>query len=441
MKAVIRMIFYLVFGSILLIMTALEKLNQILDYLSPSEKEGVLNTLKCPPHKGGVARYEMIDAIKKDFHYFNFIGESNHFHFDDNAYKPGLSPLHFGGAFYLLDPSSALVPDLLNKDCQIVLDMCAAPGGKTITYALKHPNNLIIANDISHDRALELAHNIERISLPNVIVTSFDPLKLSSTFSSYFDSIILDAPCSGSGMFNKDEKMADDWNYDKVVRCVEIQKKLIEKAFNLLRPGGQLVYSTCSYSKEEDDEVIEHVLTHCHGMKPVKLTNELNLYQTQYGLVTFPNLYHGEGQYMVLLEKEGVPTPNSEKIITRNSNELPYQYTYKSKDYSLSVPLYESVLSLPLVKAGIKIKDDRQYAKSSYDHDFRAFAPLPRMGISKDQAELFISGNEITIDKNSTTKTEVVITYQEIPLGYGRMNGNKVKNLLPKGLYAKNIRR
>lgn len=422
-------------------MNTVDKLNQILTYLSSSEKDAVLSTLNCPAHKGGIARYEMIEAIKRDFPYFNFIDNSNEFYFEESTNKPGLSPLHFGGAFYLLDPSSALVPCLLNKECQIILDMCAAPGGKTITYALNHPHTLMIANDISFDRAMELAHNIERIGLANVIVTSFDPLKVSDAFASYFDAIILDAPCSGSGMFNKEEKMAADWSYEKVLRCVSIQKDLIEKAIDLLKPGGQLVYSTCSYSKEEDDEIVQHALNYSQELKPIALSNELNLFPTKYGLIAFPNLYYGEGQYMSLLQKSGDFDSRNELAAIKKGEELAFMFSYKSKEYGLSVAPYKSILSLPIVKAGIKIKDDRQYAKSTYDHDFRFFAPLPRVNVEKKQAELFISGNEITIDKNSSIKKEVVVTYQEIPLGYGRMNGNKIKNLLPKGLYAKNIRR
>ena len=185
----------------------------------------------------------------------------NSYSYDKNIYPFGKSYLFDNGAYYIIDKSSQLTTSFLEvNDNDLILDLCAAPGGKTISLALKYPNANIISNDLSLQRALTLSSNIEKLGLSNVYVINNDFSKIYKNFPETFDSIILDAPCSGSAMFRKSIEMKNDWNYKKVLAFSKIQQELFEIAFFMLKPGGFLVYSTCSFSYEEDDENILNFL-------------------------------------------------------------------------------------------------------------------------------------------------------------------------------------
>ena len=178
----------------------------------------------------------------------------NGYLYDKNEYELGKKIYHELGAYYIQEPSAILVAHFLDaKPGEKVLDLCAAPGGKTIQTALKMQNEgLIIANDLSKSRANILLSNIERLGISNTVVTSYDFKEFYKDFIGFFDKIILDAPCSGSGMFRKSEEMKNDWTYEKVLKNAAIQKELILMCYSMLKEGGTLVYSTCSYSFEEE---------------------------------------------------------------------------------------------------------------------------------------------------------------------------------------------
>jgi len=150
---------------------------------------------------------------------------NNAFYYSPKDYEFGKSYLFDNGAFYIMDASSMLVPYLLEvNNNEKILDVCAAPGGKSIFLSLKNPKTNIISNDLSYSRALILSSNIEKMGIGNITVTSCDFSKFADRFINTFDKIILDAPCSGSSMFRKEEKMENDWSYAKVLKCQEIQK-------------------------------------------------------------------------------------------------------------------------------------------------------------------------------------------------------------------------
>lgn len=409
----------------------------ICTYLNESEKEKLLNSNLTGAFKGGVVKPEYKDLIKQHLPYIDYPFKNemdNVFCYRQNNEKPGLNVLHFGGAFYLLDPSSAFVPNQFTKNdkaVNLVLDMCAAPGGKTITYAIKHPHDLIMANEISLSRANELAKNIERMGLSNVIVTCMDPQDINSSYNSLFDKIILDAPCSGSGMFCKEPKMLEDWSTDKVIKCAQIQKQLLKKAIDLCALDGEILYSTCSYSTEEDDDVIESILN--DSIEVVSINSNFDTYKTKYGNILFPYIFNGEGQYVSKLKKIKGDKLDINQLKSNNVDKIEKQY--------ITHPLFKKLPSgLKIIKPGIKIYDNREHSKIIYDNDYKFICPIKRIDINYEQACNYIKGSEVFLDTNYAKKEEVVVTYKDIPLGYGRIVSNKIKNLLPKGLYAPNIR-
>ena len=236
--------------------------------------------------------------------------------YDKNEYDLGKSIYHLLGCYYLQEPS-AMLPAYLNNcnDNDIVLDLCAAPGGKSVQSAFNmHNNGVIISNDLSKQRALAIVENAERLGLRNLIVTNNDFSLINNYYQDIFTKIILDAPCSGSGMFRKSQEVKDDWTYDKVLKCAEIQKNLVIYAYNMLKPGGIMCYSTCSFSLEEDENIIEYLLKETDA-ELIEIENNALFYKNSkkpFGIHLFPSKFPGEGHYVCLIKKPGESTKRLE---------------------------------------------------------------------------------------------------------------------------------
>ena len=180
----------------------------------------------------------------------------------DAASRPSLSPYHAAGLYYLQEPSAMAPAELLDpQPGERVLDLCAAPGGKSTQLAGKlQGRGLLVCNEINAKRAKILAGNIERLGIANALVLNEHPKKLEARFEGYFDKILVDAPCSGEGMFRKEEAAVTDWTEDTNAICANRQSEILASAAKMLRPGGRLVYSTCTFSPVENEGVISDFL-------------------------------------------------------------------------------------------------------------------------------------------------------------------------------------
>ena len=187
--------------------------------------------------------------------------------FDADSYlisldKPGLHLGHILGLFYVQEPS-AMMPVLalphFPKKAK-VLDLCASPGGKTLQLANKMEDAVIYANEMNPKRNKKLVSNIERLGLKNVIITQMTSQELAKAFPNYFDIVLVDAPCSLEGTFRKDPLAMTLWSPKRVQEMAHLQKELLKDAAAMLKKKGQLIYSTCTFSKEEDEEVIQEIL-------------------------------------------------------------------------------------------------------------------------------------------------------------------------------------
>jgi NOL1/NOP2/sun family putative RNA methylase len=181
---------------------------------------------------------------------------------ETQAQAPGRHPWHAAGLYYLQEPSAMAVAELLDPQAgERVLDLAAAPGGKaTHIAALMRGDGLLIANEIHPKRAWDLAENLERWGVRNAAITNESPERLAQRWAGYFDRVLLDAPCSGEGMFRKSEAARQEWSPALVLGCATRQSSILEHAARLVRPGGRLVYSTCTFAPEEDEDVIARFL-------------------------------------------------------------------------------------------------------------------------------------------------------------------------------------
>lgn len=214
------------------------------------------------------------------------------FYYEDPV-RPGRHPYHTAGLYYIQEPSAMSAAELLKPlPGEIVLDLAAAPGGKTTHIAsLMQGQGLLISNEIHPERAKILAENVERLGISNTLVTSAAPGDLSKRFPEVFDRIMLDAPCSGEGIFRKDPAAIDEWSPKHVEICVARQWDILQDAYLMLKPGGHMVYSTCTFNRQENEETMERFVQTYPDMELI-VTKRL-----------WPHLERGEGHFVALLHK------------------------------------------------------------------------------------------------------------------------------------------
>ncbi|OMF17098.1 rRNA cytosine-C5-methyltransferase [Paenibacillus amylolyticus] len=253
--------------------------------------------------------------------------------------KPGLHPYYHAGLYYIQEPSAMAPVELLQVEPgDRVLDLCAAPGGKTTQIAAKlQGKGVLVTNDIHAERTKALAKNVELYGVRNAVVLNESPERIANAFPHYFDKVLIDAPCSGEGMFRKDEDMVKSWEHHSVEKCVLMQRDILEIAARLLAPGGTIVYSTCTFAPEENEAMIAEFLNVNHDfvvkdipeengfapgrpewvrqMMPEKAEEtEVVLDQTRGTARLWPHLLEGEGHYVAVLQHragQGLETDQS----------------------------------------------------------------------------------------------------------------------------------
>ncbi|PYI56482.1 RsmB/NOP family class I SAM-dependent RNA methyltransferase [Paenibacillus flagellatus] len=219
----------------------------------------------------------------------------------DEATKPGKHPYHQAGLYYIQEPSAMSAAELLDvQPGELVLDLAAAPGGKTTQIAgALAGRGLLVSNDIHPARAKILSENVERFGIANAVVTNASPDELAAKFSGAFDKIMLDAPCSGEGMFRKDPEAILEWSPDHVRMCAARQLDILDSAARLLKPGGTLAYSTCTFNREENEEALERFVERYPAFSVVRTER------------IWPHRHKGEGHFVALLRRQTDEEPAS----------------------------------------------------------------------------------------------------------------------------------
>jgi len=354
--------------------------------------------------------------------------------YNQEQYDLGKKVYHEQGAYYIQDPSAAIVASLLPLNgTERVLDLCAAPGGKTVQASLRlGSNGILVSNDLSKSRATTLLQNVERMGLDNVVVTSLDFSKIANRYENYFDVIILDAPCSGSGMFRKNEEMKSDWTYEKVLKYSAIQKDLILMAYSMLKEGGTLVYSTCSYSYEEDEEVVQYLLEKTPAkLKQIpEITGNFRSKIYPETIHLFPNLFPGEGHYIALIKKPGILSQNKVQKCEVRRQSLTKGQAKEVQIFELSNSLDERLVELSL-RPGLFVKsiiDKKQIPSHHYSH---ASSFEKSIELNKVEVVEYLKGNQI---RKNNPEGYYFVSYLDMNIGVVHSVNGMLKNLYPKGL-------
>ena len=370
----------------------------------------------------------------------------NAYYYEEGQYEPGKHLYHHLGGYYLMDTASMLPPYLLApKEGERILDLCAAPGGKTCLMALMAPSSTILSNDLSYPRSLITSQNVERLGLDNVVVTAGDFAKAKDHYQAYFDAILLDAPCSGSAMFRKDVRLEEDWTQAKRDKLCVIQKELLELASTLLAPHGRIVYSTCSFSYEEDEAIVLNFLSSHPDFRAVKpwccslLYSHPDLLE---GLRALPDRFPGEGQFACLLVRDGEgdsPAKAKPAKLDAESQRILAQYGLshwdglRVKDDVYALPRPMQVNGLSLLRYGVKVGSVEK-GRFLPDHHLAVAGHMKKVPLSLPQTLSFLQGEGFPLDADDG---EVSLTYDRFALGYAKIVKGYAKNHYPKGLRRK----
>lgn len=280
---------------------------------------------------------------------------SNGFYYEGEE-RPAKDPYYYAGIYYLQEPSAMTPANLLPVvPGDHVLDLCAAPGGKSTELGAKlNGKGILVSNDISNTRAKALLKNLELWGIENICVTSEEPEKIKHAFGQFFNKILIDAPCSGEGMFRKDSEMIKSYEEHGPEYYAVIQKEILSHALDMLVPGGLLMYSTCTFSLCEDEDIIKWVLEEYKEMELVKLPlfDRADDGKGLSGcLRLFPHKIKGEGHFLALLKKK----EQAEK------KELQGGEMETAKNLPPEFEEFLSLISKPFHKARIRVKNDCVY--------------------------------------------------------------------------------
>ncbi|MBE5799083.1 MAG: hypothetical protein E7321_03945 [Clostridiales bacterium] len=382
--------------------------------------------------------------------------------------RPGLSPLHEGGLFYLQEPSALSAVSVLNpQPGERVLDLCAAPGGKSTQIAgLMQGKGLLVCNEPIPSRAQILSRNIERMGVRNAVVTSAMPVQLAPHFAAFFDRILVDAPCSGEGMFRRQPEARDEWSEGSPRGCADRQMEILHEAAKMLAPGGVMVYSTCTFNDTENEGVLAR-FTSEHPEFVLEAFDLPGLPSGERGWAhLYPHEIQGEGHFVSLLRKSanapGEQTRIEEKPKKASKPQRGRDGAKKKAEPMIALPdvlakgiafdrlhmAGESLWALPeglddiarlsglrVLRTGLLLAHT-EGKRAEPDHAL-AMALRPEEAartaeLTHEQALAYQAGE--ALDLGDLEPGYTLLTLHGVSLGFGKQAGGVMKNHYPKGL-------
>ena len=447
--------------------------------------EAFLEACSMPPKRGLRLNLQKVEAHpdfpledwKENWKLEELIKESSREYLCDEEYlqsigvQIGHDAYHEAGLYYIQDPSAmSVVPYMELRPFDRCLDLCASPGGKSLQIAdcLKtEEGGILLSNEFIMERAKNLSKNVERMGYSHVAVSSCSAEELEEQFPAFFSRILVDAPCSGEGMFRKNPEAIADWSLEKVSQCAALQREILDHAIGMLREGGLLAYSTCTFSEEENEGMREWIL---EKHPELSFLGDKHLY--------FHNSV-GEGQYYAIFRKQG----NDLKREDVDTSKLSMLWEKKAKKYFYYPSSLKCFLSLPLLRIGIAVLEEGKKGwewSHSLSHAIdlskwgEALTKLPeksvetkllyRLSLVKEdrRVEAYLNGQEIAVekeelrnfliadrkvngnnkksDKESDKKSDkglALCTCDGLPLGFGYYRNGRLRNLYPKGIRFK----
>lgn len=385
-----------------------------------------------------------------------------------------LDPLYHAGTYYVQEASSMFVSYIIRalgldqEEDVRALDLCAAPGGKsTLVNSVLNSSSLLVSNEVIKSRALILVDNLVRWGNPNVVVTNNDPSAFSR-LPGYFDVMVVDAPCSGSGMFRKDPAAIDEWSLANVKLCSDRQRRILADAQACLKTDGYLIYSTCSYSEEENEDIVDWLIT-THGFESVEvyIEDSWGISKTRspqklgIGYRFYPHRVKGEGFFLSVLRKKTSQETFSRRKVKKEKSDVPKGaidkwvkdpavfYTFMQGDNIHIVPkemeedlaILRSVLYLKNAGTNVGKWSGREVIPA---HDLALSnhinEGIESQEVERDSALNFLRKETIDIDLFSNTKNGwCLVRYQGINLGWVKVLPNRINNYYPKEIRIMNL--
>lgn len=378
-------------------------------------------------------------------------------YYADKTLLSGKHPYHIAGLFYFQEPSAMSVVEALDiKKGDFVLDLCAAPGGKATQAAEKlSGSGLLVANEIIEKRCKVLAENIARLGIKNAVITNESPSKLAQKYENFFDKIIVDAPCSGEGMFRKDEKALSEWSEEHTKSCAIRQKKILSDAIKMLKCEGKLIYSTCTFAPCENEGVADWILSSYPDMKLEKIALSglsdadgkwvSSSFDLSGAKRIFPHTAKGEGHFLALFTKTGGDIADKQETPSCKEENLYREFERENLEIRLDGIVISFGERLFLLPYGINIdkiktesaglflgiaKKERFVPSHALCMALKKEDFKRTLDISDSDCEKFFHGETLDADTDGWT----AVTYNGFPVGWGKGTGGVLKNHFPKNL-------
>ena len=324
--------------------------------------------------------------------------------------RPGLHVYHEAGVYYLQEASAMAPVFLLDpQPGERICDLCAAPGGKTTQIAGRMGGEgFLLCNEINPKRAKILSRNIERMAVANALVTNEHPANLAKKYPAFFDRVLVDAPCSGEGMFRKEEAAVTDWSQETVEMCARRQAEILHSAARLVRPGGRLVYSTCTFAPEEDEMAVSAFLQEHPEFEPEMLEAPWFVPGENGSHRMWPHKLLGEGHFAAVLKK--ISGEESETEIPQGEK-LPKEWTAFAKELGT-------------------VKKDRFEPAHALALWLKECRNTEHYGASSEEMKAYLHGDVVPSQK----KGWCLVCADDYSIGWGKGDGRVLKNHYPKGL-------
>ena len=369
------------------------------------------------------------------------------YYYDPEA-RPGLHVYHEAGVYYLQEASAMAPVSLLDpQPGERVCDLCAAPGGKTSQIAGRMlGEGFLLCNEINPKRAKILSRNMERMAVSNALVTNEHPANLAARFPGFFDRVLVDAPCSGEGMFRKEEAAVTDWSPETVEMCARRQGEILHSAAQMVRPGGRLVYSTCTFAPEEDEGAVAAFLAAHPEFTPEVVDAPWFVPGENGSHRMWPHKLLGEGHFAAVLRKaEG----EGEEIPAGKEEKLPGEWTKFAKELGIRLPQGRALLfgqtlwwvpaempdikGLKVLRPGLElgiVKKDRFEPAHALALWLKTCTNTQNYPAESQEIRDYLHGEVIP----GKVKGWCLVQADGYSIGWGKGDGNQIKNHYPKGL-------